>query len=318
MLLKAAVEGIITCRCAIYLRLYKENFKIQEIYIMDWQQVWQTVQDWLTNTGIKLLIAIAIMIVSFALINWLSKKIAKRADKKVEENKKIDKTIYKTVSYVVKVGLKVLVVLGLISYVGIDTSAITALIASLGVGVGLAINGTLSNFAGGVLILITRPFKDDDYIQACGYEGTVEDIRICHTRLRTTDNKVVYLPNGKLSTSEVVNFSEKDLRRVDLKFSISYSDDFEKAKTIIRKVCDANELVLKDPEPSVRVSAQSSSSIDISAKVWCKNADYWTVNFDMIENVKKAFDENGITIPFNQLDVHVVSDVTTKSDDAVA
>lgn len=285
---------------------------------MDWQQVWQTVQDWLTNTGIKLLIAIAIMIVSFALINWLSKKIAKRADKKVEENKKIDKTIYKTVSYVVKVGLKVLVVLGLISYVGIDTSAITALIASLGVGVGLAINGTLSNFAGGVLILITRPFKDDDYIQACGYEGTVEDIRICHTRLRTTDNKVVYLPNGKLSTSEVVNFSEKDLRRVDLKFSISYSDDFEKAKTIIRKVCDANELVLKDPEPSVRVSAQSSSSIDISAKVWCKNADYWTVNFDMIENVKKAFDENGITIPFNQLDVHVVSDATTTSDDAVA
>lgn len=285
---------------------------------MDWQQVWQTVQDWLTNTGIKLLIAIAIMIVSFAFINWLSKKIAKRADKKVAENKKIDKTIYKTVSYVVKVGLKVLVVLGLISYVGIDTSAITALIASLGVGIGLAINGTLSNFAGGVLILITRPFKNDDYIQACGYEGTVEDIRICHTRLRTTDNKVVYLPNGKLSTSEVVNFSEKDLRRVDLKFSISYSDDFEKAKTIIRKVCDANELVLKDPEPSVRVSAQSSSSIDISAKVWCKNADYWTVNFDMIENVKKAFDENGITIPFNQLDVHVVSDATAKSDDAVA
>lgn len=278
---------------------------------MDWQQVWQTVQDWLTNTGIKILISIVIMIVSFTLINWLSKKIAKRADKKVAENKKIDKTIYKTVSYVVKVGLKVLVVIALIGYVGIDTSAITALIASLGVGVGLAINGTLSNFAGGVLILITRPFKDDDYIQACGYEGTVEDIRICHTRLRTTDNKVVYLPNGKLSTSEVVNFSEKDLRRVDLKFSISYSDDFEKAKSVIADVCAQNELILKDPEPSIRVSAQSASSIDISAKVWCKNADYWTVNFDMLENVKKAFDENGITIPFNQLDVHVVDTTQT-------
>lgn len=278
---------------------------------MDWQQVWQTVQDWLTNTGIKILISIVIMIVTFSLINWLSKKIAKRADKKVAENKKIDKTIYKTVSYVVKVGLKVLVVIALIGYVGIDTSAITALIASLGVGVGLAINGTLSNFAGGVLILITRPFKDDDYIQACGYEGTVEDIRICHTRLRTTDNKVVYLPNGKLSTSEVVNFSEKDLRRVDLKFSVSYSDDFEKAKAIIADVCAQNELILKDPEPSIRVSAQSASSIDISAKVWCKNADYWTVNFDMLENVKKAFDENGITIPFNQLDVHVVDTTQT-------
>lgn len=284
---------------------------------MDWQQVWQTIQNWLTNTGIKIVIAIAIMVVSFSLINWICKKISKRADKKVAENKKIDKTIYKTVSYVVKIALKVLVVIALIGYVGIDTSAITALIASLGVGVGLAINGTLSNFAGGVLILITRPFKDDDYIQACGYEGTVEDIRICHTRLRTTDNKVVYLPNGNLSTSQIVNFSEKDLRRVDLKFSISYSDDFEKAKAVIADVCAQNELILKDPEPSIRVSEQSASSIDISTKVWCKNADYWTVNFDMLENVKKAFDQNGITIPFNQLDIHVVTD-TAKKDDAVA
>ncbi len=273
--------------------------------IMDWQQIWQTVQNWLTTTGIKVVIAIVIMIVSFAIINWLSKKIAKRADKKVENSKKIDKTIYRTLSYVTKVGLKVLVVVMLVGYLGIDTSAITALIASLGVGVGLAINGTLSNFAGGMLILITRPFKDDDFIDACGYSGTVEDIRICHTKLRTTDNKVVYLPNGKLSTSEIVNYTEKDLRRVDLKFSISYSDDFEKAKKVIEEVWDKNELILKDPAPSVRVSAQSASSIDLTAKVWCKNEDYWTVNFDMLEQVKTAFDQNGIKIPFNQLDVHI-------------
>lgn len=272
---------------------------------MDWQQVWQTVQNWLTTTGIRVVISIVIMIVSFSIINWFSKKIAKRADKKVESNKKIDKTIYRTLSYVAKVGLKVLVVIALIGYVGIDTSAITALIASLGVGVGLAINGTLSNFAGGILILITRPFKDDDYIDACGYSGTVEDIRICHTKLRTTDNKVVYLPNGKLSTSEIVNYTEKDLRRVDLTFSISYSDDFEKAKKVIEEVWNQNELILKDPAPSVRVSAQSASSIDLTAKVWCKNEDYWTVNFDMLEQVKTAFDQNGIQIPFNQLDVHI-------------
>ena len=272
---------------------------------MDLQQVWQTVQNWLTTTGIKVVISIVIMIVSFSIINWLSKKIAKRADKKVESNKKIDKTIYRTLSYVAKVGLKVLVVIALIGYVGIDTSAITALIASLGVGVGLAINGTLSNLAGGILILITRPFKDDDYIDACGYSGTVEDIRICHTKLRTTDNKVIYLPNGKLSTSEIVNYSEKDLRRVDLTFSISYSDDFEKAKKVIEEVWNQNELILKDPAPSVRVSALSASSIDLTAKVWCKNEDYWTVNFDMLEQVKTAFDQNGIQIPFNQLDVHI-------------
>lgn len=272
---------------------------------MDWQQVWQTVQNWLTTTGIKVVISIVIMIVSFSIINWLCKKIAKHADKKVESSKKIDKTIYRTLSYVAKVGLKVLVVIALIGYVGIDTSAITALIASLGVGVGLAINGTLSNLAGGILILITRPFKDDDYIDACGYSGTVEDIRICHTKLRTTDNKVIYLPNGKLSTSEIVNYSEKDLRRVDLTFSISYSDDFEKAKKVIEEVWNQNELILKDPAPSVRVSAQSASSIDLTAKLWCKNEDYWTVNFDMLEQVKTAFDQNGIQIPFNQLDVHI-------------
>ena len=272
---------------------------------MDLQQVWQTVQNWLTTTGIKVVISIVIMIVSFSIINWLSKKIAKRADKKVESNKKIDKTIYRTLSYVAKVGLKVLVVIALIGYVGIDTSAITALIASLGVGVGLASNGALSSLAGGILILITRPFKDDDYIDACGYSGTVEDIRICHTKLRTTDNKVIYLPNGKLSTSEIVNYSEKDLRRVDLTFSISYSDDFEKAKKVIEEVWNQNELILKDPAPSVRVSAQSASSIDLTAKVWCKNEDYWTVNFDMLEQVKTAFDQNGIQIPFNQLDVHI-------------
>lgn len=272
---------------------------------MDWQQVWQTVQNWLTTTGIKVVISIVIMIVSFSIINWLCKKIAKHADKKVESNKKIDKTIYRTLSYVAKVGLKVLVVIALIGYVGIDTSAITALIASLGVGIGLAINGTLSNLAGGILILITRPFKDDDYIDACGYSGTVEDIRICHTKLRTTDNKVIYLPNGKLSTSEIVNYSEKDLRRVDLTFSISYSDDFEKAKKVIEEVWNQNELILKDPAPSVRVSAQSASSIDLTTKVWCKNEDYWTVNFDMLEQVKTAFDQNGIQIPFNQLDVHI-------------
>ena len=275
---------------------------------MDWQQTWETVQNWLTNTGIKVLISIVIMIVTFSIINFLSKKIAKRADKKVEENKKIDKTIYKTLSYVVKVGLKVLVVVCLIGYLGIDTSGITALLASLGVGVGLAINGTLSNFAGGIMILITRPFKDDDYIEACGYSGTVEDIRICHTRLRTTDNKVVYLPNGKLSTAEVVNYSEKDLRRVDLTFSISYSDDFEKAKGIIKDVCDAHELILKDPAAQIRVSAQAANSVNIVTKVWCKNEDYWTVNYDLLESVKTAFDTNGISIPFNQLDVHVKND----------
>ncbi len=274
---------------------------------MDWQQIWTNVQAWLTNTGIKIVIAIILLILGFIFINWLSKKIEKHG-KKVEKSKHIDTTVYRTLSYLTKVALKILLVLSLVAYLGIDTSAITALIASLGVGVGLAVNGTLSNFAGGILLLFTRPFKDGDYISANGFEGTVEDIFVCNTKIRTNDNKVVYLPNGKLSTSEIVNFTENSTRRVDLTYSISYSDDFEKAEEIVKQVAAANAKVLKDPAPKARITKHASSSIDLFCAVWCKTEDYWDVLFDMNEQVKKAFDENGISIPFNQLDVHVKND----------
>ncbi len=274
---------------------------------MDWQEIWKTVQEWLTNTGIKVLISIVILVISFWIINWLSRLIAKKG-KKLEESKKVDKTIYRTLSYVTKIGLKTLIIVALIGYLGIDTSSITALIASLGVGVGLAVNGTLSNLAGGVLLLITRPFKVDDYIAACGYEGTVEEILICNTKLRTSDNKVVYLPNGNLSTKEIVNYSEKPTRRVDITYSIAYADDFERAKSIILDIASKHELILSDPTPSARVSEHSASRLSIGAKFWCNNGDYWTVKFDMLERVKVAFDEQGITIPYEQIDVHVKND----------
>ncbi len=263
-------------------------------------------QNWATNAGIKILVAILILIVSFIIINRVSKVIEKRVAKLQEKKKvKLDQTIYRTLTYMGRVALKVLVVLCLIGYLGVDTSAISALLASLGVGVGLAINGTLSNLAGGVLLLITRPFKDGDFISAGGYEGTVEDILICNTKVRTNDNKVIYIPNGKLSTSEIINYSEKPTRRVDLTYSISYSDDFERAEKLILDIASKNPLVLTDPESKARVKAHGESSIDIFATVWCKTADYWTVLFDMNEQVKRAFDENGISIPFPQIDVHL-------------
>ena len=274
---------------------------------MDWNQFWTTIQNWLTTTGIKVVIALILLIVSFYIINKVSKRIAKKG-KKLEENKKLDKTLYRTLSYVLKIGLKILVVIALISYLGIDTSGMTALIASLGVGVGLAVNGTLSNLAGGVLLLITRPFKVDDYISACGYEGTVEDILICHTKLRSTDNRIIYLPNGTLSTSEIVNFTEKDTRRVDLTFYVSYDADFVQAEKVILQVAEKNEKILKNPAGSARVSKHGDSSIEISSKFWCKSENYWDVYFDMLEQVKTAFDEEHIEVPYNQLDVHVKND----------
>ena len=262
-----------------------------------------TVIGWATNTGIKILIALIILFISFKIINAIARKIEKNGNKD-----KYDKTIMKTLAYIFKLGLKIVVAICLVGYVGIDTSGLTALVASFGVCIGLAVNGALSNLAGGVLIILTRPFRIDDFIEAQGYSGTVEDIHITTTKIRTGDNKVVYIPNGALSSGTIVNYSIKDTRRVDFTFSIGYGDDFEKAKAIITEICDSHELVLKDPAPMVRVSSHGASSVDIVTRVWVKSGDYWTVNFDILEAVKTAFDKNGIEIPYNQLDVHVKQD----------
>ena len=271
---------------------------------MTWEQFWLSVKNWLMTTGIRVLISVVILLVSFYIINKISKAIARKS-RNLESHGKVDKTIYRALSHITRIVLKVLVVVAIVGYLGFDTSGISALIASLGVGIGLAVNGALSNFAGGVLLLITRPFKVDDYIETCGYSGTVEDIFICNTKIITPDGKKVYLPNGKLSTSEIVNYTENGLRRVDFDFSIAYNADFDKACELIKEIADNEPLVLKLPAGMVRMSAHGNSAIVIAAKFWCKTADYWTVYFNVLEAVKKAFDANGIEIPFNQLDVHV-------------
>ena len=267
---------------------------------IDWSAILDTVIDGVTTAGARILVSLVLFIISFRLIN----RLARRIEKKMISRQ--DKTLIHTLVYAVRLALKCVILICLIGYLGIDTSGLTALVTSLGVCVGLAVNGTLSNLAGGAMILITRPFRIDDYIEAQGYAGTVEDIHITNTRLRTPDNKVIYIPNGALSTGSVINYSEKETRRVNLSFSIAYSADFDKARDLILALCEAHELVLKDPAPFVRMSEHAASSINITARVWVKNADYWTVHFDLLEMVKKSFDKNGIEIPFNQLDVHVV------------
>lgn len=272
---------------------------------MDFQTILNTVIDWATHTGIKIVIALLIWFISFRIINVVARKMEKRM---LNGKHPLDKTLTRTFVYLLKLVLKVIIIVCLIGYLGIDTSGITALIASFGVCVGLAVNGALSNFAGGVLLLITRPFCVDDFIEAAGHSGTVEDIHLVNTRIRTPDNKIVYIPNGTLSTSSIINYSEKETRRVDLTFSIGYSDNFEEAKQIITDICTSHEKVLKDPAPFIRVVEHGASSINIVTRVWVFNSDYWDVHFDLLESVKKAFDEKGIEIPFNQLDVHVKND----------
>lgn len=264
---------------------------------IDWSALLQKV----TSVGIQVLVALVIMFISFKVINFLGKKL----EKKLLASKHADKTLSKSILYICKTALKILVVICLIGYLGIDTSGLSALIASLGVCVGLAVNGTLSNLAGGVMLLITRPFKVDDYIEAAGFAGTVEDIHIVTTSIRTLDNKLIFIPNGTLSTTNIVNYSTKATRRVDIDFSVAYGADFELAEKIILAKCLSHELVLKDPEPFARVTKQAESSIVITMRAWTENANYWTVYFDLIEGIKKEFDARGIEIPFPQMDIHV-------------
>ena len=238
--------------------------------------------SWLLNTGIKVLISIIILAISFRIVTVIARKIEKNGNKD-----KYDKTVMRTLAYVFNVGAKIVIAVCLIGYVGIDTGGITALIASLGVGIGLAVNGALSNLAGGVLILLTRPFRIDDFIEAQGQSGTVEDIHMICTKLRTPDNKVVYLPNGALANGNITNYSEKDIRRVDFNFMIAYEDDFEEAKSIILNILSFHSLSLDEPEPTVRVAEYGESGVRIVARVWVKSQDYWAVNFDVLENVRR-------------------------------
>lgn len=271
--------------------------------MINWNAVLDTVVNWCLSTGIRILIAIVLLLISFRIVTVISRRIAKRGS-----HEKFDKTVMKTLAYLFNIGMKVVIVICLVGFLGIDTSGLTALVASFGVCIGLAVNGALSNVAGGVLLLVTRPFRIDDFIEAQGVSGTVEDIHMVCTKVRTGDNKVIYLPNGALANGNIINYSEKDTRRVDFVFSVGYGDDFEAAKKIVLDIMNEHELVLKDPAPMARVSEHGASSIDITARAWVKSGDYWTVKFDLLEAVKKAFDEKGIEIPFNQLDVHVKKD----------
>ena len=254
-----------------------------------------------TQVCIKVVIALIVLWIAFSIIN----KISKSLEKLLEKSGKLDKTIIGTLAYVARIALKVLVVLGLVGYLGINTAGIATIIASLGVGVGMAINGAVANFAGGLLILVTRPFKVGDFVDVGGTLGTVEEIRLVHTKIATLDNKVVYVPNGTASGATVINYSEKETRRVDQVFHISYESDANKALELLLALAEKNEKVLKDPAPFARISGAGDSSIELTTRLWCNGADYWDVYFYMLEHAKPAFDAAGISIPYQQIDVHM-------------
>ena len=267
-------------------------------------EIIEALRTWALTTGVKIVAALIILLISFRIVTIISRRIEKKLDK----SGKFDKTLVRTLSYAGRLVVKIVIATCLVGWLGVDTTGIAALIASLGVGIGLAVNGALSNFAGGILLLVTRPFKVGDFISAQGADGIVEDIRLVSTSIVTLDNKVVHLPNGALSSGNIVNYSEKDIRRVDLDFSVAGNDP-ELVRSLILGVCDADEKVLKDPATFVRVTDYGAGNgVKVTMRAWTKTEQYWDTYFDLLNGVRKAFEENKIVIPFNQLDVHIKND----------
>lgn len=205
----------------------------------------------------------------------------------------------------ISIGLKVLLVISVASMVGIETTSFIAVLGAAGLAVGLALQGSLANFAGGVLILIFRPYKVGDFIDAAGVMGTVARIEIFSTILTTPDNKTIIVPNGAVSNGAITNFSTQETRRVDIVFGIGYDDDLRKGKQVLTDLIMADERILKDPEPQIVISNLGDSAVDITTRSWVKAEDYWGVYFDLMENGKLALDENGLSIPYPQTDVHL-------------
>ncbi len=264
--------------------------------------------DWLINYvntyvvdfAIDLLFAVVILVVGFALTSFVMKKV-----KKSKGFKKLDVNVQSFFSNFLGIALKLIVVLTAVIVIGVPQASIVALLGSCGLAIGLALQGGLSNIAGGVIIMFCKPFHVGDYIESASAEGVVQDIGMYYTKITTADNRDIAVPNGTIANSVVKNYSTRDARRIDFDFSIAYSSDIDLTRKVLLATANMNDLVIKDPAPEVLVAAHAESSVTVKLRVWCKSADYWTVNFDMWEDVKKAFDKFGIEIPYNHLNVTV-------------
>ena len=264
------------------------------------ENILQKIYEIATIYGIKVITALLIL--------FFGRLIAKLVTKIVErlmERGKIDHTIVKFVGNLTYIALMAFVIIAALGQLGIQTASFIAVIGAAGLAIGLALQGSLANFAAGFLMIIFRPFKVGDFIEGGGVAGTVEEISIFTTILKTPDNKTVIVPNAKISGDNIVNWTAKGTRRVDLVMGIGYDDDIDKARQVINDVLAGEDRLLKDPAPLVAVVELADSSVNFVVRPWVKSGDYWDVYFNLTEKFKKAFDANGISIPFPQRDVHL-------------
>ncbi len=264
-----------------------------------------TIIDQITHWGLtglwKLVFAVIIWFVGKKVIS-----ISLRLLKKIFDKGSLDAGVINFTMSIIKFALYAVLILMVIDELGIQTTSLITVFGSAALAVGMSLQGSLSNFAGGVLILIFKPFKVGDYIVVGNYEGTVRTIELLYTKLTTVDNKVVMLPNGTLSNSNIINVGAEDYRRLDIEMSIGYSSDLKLAKTLLNNIINANSAIIKDREIKVIVKSLDESCVTLETRAWVKTEDYWDTKFTLLENYKSEFDKNGIEIPFNQMDVHII------------
>lgn len=269
---------------------------------LSWDVFLSKVVDLGTILGSKIIGALIVFFVG----RWLIRKI-NRLVITIMEKRHVEASLFSFIKSLVRITLNFLLAIILVSQLGIETSSFIALFASAGVAIGMALSGTLQNFAGGVMILLFKPFKVGDFIEAQGQSGSVKEIQIFNTIITTPDNKVIIIPNGGLSTGIMKNYSKEPIRRVDWEFGIAYGDDYDKAKSVIERLLKSDGRVFQDPAFFVALTSLGESSVNIVVRAWVKADDYWDVFFSMNENVYKTFTEENLSIPFPQMDVHVIN-----------
>ena len=270
---------------------------------VDIEQLLSKLLDWGIEVGKNLLGAIIIYIVGRFIIKQVGRLLAR-----ILEKRKLEISVQTFLRSLVSILLNLILAFAIVSRLGVETTSFAALLASAGVAIGMALSGNLSNFAGGLIILVFKPFKVGDYIEGQNANGTVREIQIFHTILTTVDNKVIYVPNGALSSNAITNYSKQETRRAEWVFGVEYGEDFEKVKAVLQRIIDADPRILKDPAPMIALGALSASSVDIKVRAWAKTADYWDVYFDMNKIVYDTFNKEGIGFPFPQLTVHQAKD----------
>ncbi len=267
------------------------------------EQILDKLLNWAIEMGKDILAAVLIYIIGRFVIKQINRLLAK-----ILEKRKLEISVQTFLRSLVSLILNLVLAFAIISKLGVETTSLAALLASAGVAVGMALSGNLSNFAGGLIILVFKPYKVGDYIETNDASGTVKEIQIFHTILTTLDNKIIYVPNGTLSSDAVTNYSRQVTRRAEWVFGVEYGEDYERVKAVLDRIIAADDRILKDPAPFIGLNALSASSVDIKVRVWTKSSDYWDVYFDMNKIVYETFNKEGIGFPFPQLTVHQAKD----------